>query len=224
MGSHAATSVSTQAAHPVRVYVAPAFEGRHRLTTFFRPLLAIPHLILVGGPIGAAATWTRSSDAGARYEWSGGGVLGIGACFITIVAWFSILFTGRYPRELGSLVAYYLRWRVRAMAYVALLRDEYPPFGDGPYPVLVDILAVADQRDRLSVAFRLVLAIPHVVVVTALLVAWGIVTIIAWFSLVFTGRHPRDLYEFGVGVLRWSTRVEAYLLLLYDEYPPFSFV
>jgi hypothetical protein len=223
MSSHVA-SLSIHTPHPVRVHVASALAGRNRLTTFVRPLLAIPHLILVGGPIGAAATWSRSSDAGLRYEWgSGGGVLGIGAFMITVVAWFSILFTGRYPGDMGSLVAYYLRWRVRAIAYVALLRDEYPPFGDGPYPVLVDIPTPAESRDRISVAFRLIFAIPHIIVVGALSVAWGITTIFAWFSILFTGCYPRDLYRFGVNVLRWNTRVEAYLLLLHDEYPPFSF-
>jgi hypothetical protein len=223
MSSHVA-SFSMHAPHPVRVHVASALAGRNRLTTFFRPFLAIPHLILVGGPIGAAATWSRSTNDGLRYEWgSGGGVLGIGAFMITIVAWFAILFTGRYPGDMGSMVAYYLRWRVRAIAYVALLRDEYPPFGDGPYPVLVDVPAAPESRDRLSVAFRLIFAIPHIIVVGMLSVAWGFTTIIAWFAILFTGSYPRELYHFGVGVLRWNTRVEAYLLLLHDEYPPFSF-
>jgi len=225
MGSHAAYSASTPIAHPVRVYVKPSLTGRNRLTTFFRPLLAIPHLILVGGPIGAAATWSRSSEPGLRYEWgSGGGVLGIGAFVITVITWFSIVFTGHAPGDVSSLVAYYLRWRVRAMAYIALLRDEYPPFGDGPYHVLMDIPPVAEKRDRVSVAFRLVLAIPHIIAVAALSVAWGITTVIAWFAILLTGSYPRELYHFGVGVLRWNARVEAYLLLLNDEYPPFSFV
>lgn len=224
MGSQAATSATAQTAHPVRVHVVPALTGRNRLTTFFRPLLAIPHLILVGGPIGAAVSWSRGSDAGTHYEWgSGGGVLGIGAFVLTVMTWFSILFTGRAPGEAGSMVAYYLRWRIRAMAYIALLRDEYPPFGDGPYPVLTDIPSAAEPRDRVSVAFRLILAIPQIIVVCALSVAWAITTIIAWFAILFTGRHPRDLYHFGVAVLRWNARVEAYLLLLHDEYPPFAF-
>jgi hypothetical protein len=223
MTSHAA-SITMHAPHPVRVYVAPALAGRNRLTTFFRPLLAIPHLILVGGPVGAAATWSRGSDAGLRYEWgSGGGVLGIAAFMITVVAWFSILFTGRYPDDMGSMVAYYLRCRVRAIAYVALLRDEYPPFGDGPYPALVDIPPTADQRDRFSVAFRLIFAIPHIVAIALLSMAWALTSLVAWFSILFTGQYPLRLYTFGVGVLRWNTRVEAYLLLLHDEYPPFSF-
>ncbi|MEO8623487.1 MAG: DUF4389 domain-containing protein [bacterium] len=224
MGTHAASSVSAHVVYPVRVFVDPCLSGHNRLTTFFRPLLAIPQLILVGGPLAAAATWSGGGDS-PRYEWgSGGGVLGIGACVITMIAWFGILFTGRYPGNLATMVGYYLRWRVRAVAYVALLRDEYPPFGDGPYAALVDIPDAAEPRDRLSVGFRLILAIPHIFCVTALSMVWAFTTIIAWFSILFTGRYPRDLYQFGVGVLRWNTRVEAYLLLLTDQYPPFSLV
>ena len=77
-------------------------------------------------------------------------------------------------------------------------------------------------RDRLSVAFRIILAIPHLLAVWVLGVAWALATVIAWFAILFTGRYPRGLYDFGVGVLRWNTRVEAYLLLLHDEYPPFT--
>jgi hypothetical protein len=221
MSSYAA-SLSVHAPHPVRVYVAPVLARRNRLTTFFRPLLAIPHLILVGGPIGAAVMWSRSTDTGMRSEWGICGALGIGAVVITIIAWFGILFTGRHPTDLETMVAYYLRWRVRVLTYVALLRDEYPPFGDGPYPALVDLPAAAEPRDRVSVAFRLVFAIPHIVAVALLSMAWAVTTIVAWFSILFTGRYPDSLYAFGVRVLRWNTRVEAYLLLLTDACPSFS--
>jgi len=141
------------------------------------------------------------------------------AAFIT---WFAILFTGRYPDGLWDLVAFYLRWRARAMAYVSLLRDEYPPFGDGAYPAELMLHRPAPPRDRLTVAFRLVLAIPQLVVLWAVSVAWAIATVIAWFAILFSGRYPATLYDFSVGALRWNIRVEAYLLLLYDQYPPFS--
>ncbi|HEU0013848.1 MAG TPA: DUF4389 domain-containing protein [Longimicrobium sp.] len=77
-------------------------------------------------------------------------------------------------------------------------------------------------RDRLTVGFRIILAIPHLLAVWVLGVAWGLATVIAWFAILFTGRYPAGLYGFAVGVLRWTTRVEAYLLLLHDDYPPFS--
>ena len=53
-------------------------------------------------------------------------------------------------------------------------------------------------------------------------IAWVVTTLVAWFVILFTGRYPRSLYEFSLGALRWTTRVEAYLLLLTDEYPPFT--
>jgi hypothetical protein len=74
----------------------------------------------------------------------------------------------------------------------------------------------------LSVGFRLILVIPHWFALLFLNIAWHVTTVIAWFSIVFTGRFPSSLYRFGVGALRWNGRVQAYLLLLVDEYPPFS--
>ena len=206
---------------PVQLHIEPAIDGRNRLTTAFRLILAIPHLILVGGPIAGAMTWT-SSSANGRSDLGAGGLLGAVAAIAAVVAWFAILFTGEYPAGLWNLAAFYLRWRVRALAYTSLLRDEYPPFGDGEYPASVVLQMPSAPRDRLSVAFRLILAIPQFLALWALGVAWAITTVIAWFAILFTGRYPLRLYEFGVGVLRWNVRVEAYVLLLHDEYPPFS--
>ena len=217
-----ATPLNPASSHPVRVDVAPALDHRNRLTTAFRLILAIPHLLLVGGPIAGVVSWSWGSG-GNRYDGGvAGGALGAVAAVLTIIAWFAILFAGQYPKGLWDLAAYYLRWRVRAVAYTALLRDEYPPFGEGAYPVTVDIQPPVAPRDRLTVAFRLILIIPHLIAIWALAVAWALVTTIAWFAILFTGRYPASLYEFSVGALRWTTRVEAYLLLLHDEYPPFS--
>lgn len=209
--------------HPVRVYVEPAIDGRNRLTTAFRIILAIPHLLLVGGPMAGTLSWNSQSDSGNRSEsGASGGVLGLAAGIVAIIAWFAILFTGRYPQGLRDFVTFYMRWRVRAIAYTALLRDEYPPFGEGPYPVAMEVTESDAPRNRLSVAFRIFLAIPQLIVLWFLGFAWCIVTVISWFAILFTGHHPAGLYEFGVGVLRWNTRVEAYMLLLHDDYPPFS--
>jgi hypothetical protein len=208
--------------HPVDVHLSPALESRNRLTTGFRIFLAIPHLLLVGGPVAFAASWTWSSPEGARTGWGGGGVLGAAAAVAALIGWFAILFTGRYPEGLRALATLYLRWRVRAVAYTALLRDEYPPFGDGPYPAELVLAPREGPRDKLAVGFRIILVIPHLVCVWALGIAWCLTTLIAWFAILFTGRYPEGLYHFAVGVLRWNTRVEAYLLLLHDEYPPFA--
>jgi hypothetical protein len=220
------TAISTRlhdaALSPVDVHVSPAVNGRNRLTVAFRPLLAIPHLLLVGGPMALVAAWTWSSDREWQYRGSTGGVLGLAAVTAAILAWFAILFTGREPDGLWRLRAYYLRWRVQAMAYMALLRDEYPPFGDSAYGATLELATPVGTRDRLTTAFRLILALPHLVILWVLGLAWGVTTVIAWFAVLLTARFPVRLYRFGVGTLRWNARVEAYVLLLHDGYPPFS--
>ena len=118
---------------------------------------------------------------------------------------------------------YYLRWRVRASAYAALLSDEYPPFGDAPYPARLAVDPVSTSRDRLSVALRPILIIPQAIMVPVLGIAWGFVTVVAWFAILFTGDYPSGLYRFATNVLQWTTRVEAYALLVHDAYPPFGF-
>jgi len=205
---------------PVGVDVVPSLRDRDRLTTAFRPILAIPHILLVGGPAAFGVTMVGAWVT----QWSAStGVLGSVAAVCALIAWFAIIFGGEYPAGLKSLAIYYLRWRVRAIAYLTLLRDEYPPFGDEAYPASLT-LNIPDRfsRDRVTVAFRLLLALPHIIAVVLLGTAWLLTTLVAWFSILFTGHYPAPLYDFGVGVLRWSTRVEAYLLLLHDDYPPFS--
>ncbi|MBX6365306.1 MAG: DUF4389 domain-containing protein [Gemmatimonadetes bacterium] len=216
------SSAESQPLYPARIRVEPATEGRNRLTTAFRLILAVPHLLLVGGPVAFMASWSWRSESGVRSQWGAGGVLGLAAAVGAFIAWFAILFTGRMPQGLWNLAAFYLRWRVRAVAYTALLRDEYPPFGDGPYPASLELERPEAPRDRLTVAFRALLVIPHVVAIWALGFAWGITSVIAWFAILLTGRFPAGLYGFGVGVLRWNIRVESYFLLLHDRYPPFS--
>ena len=221
MNAHA-IAMPREEAHPVGIHVEPALDGRNRLTTAFRLILAIPHLILVGGPLAIAFVWGASGGRDTPYDASaGGGVLGAVAAVCAIIAWFAIVFTGRQPRGLRSMTAFYLRWRVRAAAYLTLLRDEYPPFGDETYPARLELPPAHAHRNRVSVAFRLILAIPHLCLVPFLGIAWGFTTLVAWFAILFTGRYPAGLYHFAVGALQWNIRVEAYVLLLHDEYPPF---
>jgi hypothetical protein len=209
--------------YPVGVRLQPVTENRNRLTSAFRLILAIPHLILVGGPAAMLVSMGWSSENGWTWEWSSGaGVLGAVAAAASMIAWFAILFTGRHPQGLWKLVAFYLRWRVRAIAYFALLRDEFPPFGDGPYPVDLELSEPDSPRDRLTIAFRFILALPHLVVLWALGLVWALTTVVAWFNILFTGHYPERLYKFAVDVMSWGARVEAYMLLLRDEYPPFA--
>ncbi|HUK33740.1 MAG TPA: DUF4389 domain-containing protein [Vicinamibacterales bacterium] len=208
-------------AYPVTVTVEPALTNRNRLTTLFRFVLAIPHLILVGGATVGIGAGFRQGSVG---SWSGeGGLLGAVAYFLAIVSWFTIVLTGTHIVGIRQFTMFFMRWRVRALAYLMLLEDAYPPFGDAPYPASIDVVDPV-VRDRVTVFFRLIFAIPHFIVLFFLMLAWCITTIVAWFAILFTGSYPQGLYEFGVGTLRWLLRVQAYLLLLVDEYPPFSFV
>ena len=131
------------------------------------------------------------------------------------------MLTGTHISGIRQFTMFFLRWRVRAVAYFMLLEDKYPPFGDMPYPASVEVVDPA-TRDRLTVGLRILLLIPHFIVFFFVLMAWCVTTLIAWFVIVLTASYPAGLYAFGVGALRWYMRIEAYFLLLVDEYPPFS--
>ena len=192
--------------YPVNVTVQPKLEQRNRLTVAFRPILAIPHAILAG-PI----YWSSST-----------GLLTAAAYVMAIISWFTLLFGDRHLPEIRSFCMFYLGWRTRAVTYMALFRDEYPPFGEAPYPAAVDVVAPTGARDRLSIALRLVFALPHLIVIALLGIGWFATTVIAWFAILITGNYPAGLYAFGIGVLRWAVRLEAYMLLLVDEFAPFT--
>jgi hypothetical protein len=207
-------------AYPVSVAVEPLLGPRNRMTTAFRLILAIPHLFLVGG-IGFSMVFrTGRSDLISLGPETG--LLGFVAAILAIVSWFTILIKREHISGIREYTRFYLRWRVRALAYLMLLEDRYPPLGDGPYPASVTVVDPERPRDRLTVGLRILLAIPHFFVLAFLLTGWWITTIVAWFLILFTGRYPQGLYDFGVGALQWLIRIEAYMLLLVDEYPPFS--
>ena len=209
--------------YPVTVRLEPQLVGRDRLTAFFRFFLALPHIILVGAPIALATGVSWSTDNVGSWEYgSGGGLLCVVAGLGAVVAWFAIVLGGRHPDALWRLGAWYMRWRVRAAAYLTLLRDDYPPFGDAPYPATLEVARPTEPRDRLTVFFRFFLALPHLFLLWVLGVAWAFTTAVAWVVILFTGRYPETLYGFGLGVLAWTARVECYMLLLRDEYPPFT--
>jgi hypothetical protein len=205
--------------YPVAVEVTPALTHRNRLTTVFRLFLAIPHIIIVGG---AGLGFSAGYDTDGRKVGSEGGLLGAVAVFLAIVSWFTLIFAGTHIIGIRQFTAFYLRWRARATSYLMLLEDPYPPFGDAPYPASLEIVDPAGPRDRWSIALRLIFAIPHFIVLFFVLIGWGFTTIAAWFLILFTGSFPKALYDFGVGALRWRLRVEAYMLLMVDDYPPFS--
>ena len=168
-------------------------------------LLAIPHLIVV------SALRAVSQAVG-------------------VVSWFVILFTGKLPDGLANVQVMYLRYSNRVFTYAGFMREEYPPFnfdvtaadrGDDPR-VRVDVRPELENRNRLTVAFRIILVIPQIIVLALLIVAAVVVFVIAFFAVLFTGKWPTGLRDFVLGVMRWSLRVQAYFLLLTDIYPPFS--
>jgi hypothetical protein len=113
-----------------------------------------------------------------------------------------------------------LRWTARLSAYSLFLTDRYPSL-EGEHPVSFDAEFEA-RPGRLSTFFRIILVIPHVILLYVLQLAFYVTTFIAWWAILFVGRYPRGLHTFGAGVLRWSNRVYAYIYLLTDSYPPFS--
>jgi len=147
-----------------------------------------------------------------------GNVLGV----LALIAFFAILFTTRYPRGLFAFAVFIQRWNANVGAYLALERDEYPPFGGetGIYPLTYEV-DYPEGLSRWLIFVKWLLAIPHYVVLWALYVAALVTLIIAWFSILFTEQYPRGLFDFAVGVTRWTLRVNAYINLLRDEYSPF---
>ncbi len=208
------------AAYPVTYDVEPQRDDRNRLTVGFRFILAIPHLLLVGSPVGIGAAASAGS-AGIGLL-SSNGVLGAAAFITAVISWFAIVFTGRHPRGLWDFARFYMRWRTKAISYTALLRDESPPFGEAEYSVPSEVEYPEQPRDRWSVGLRLIYVIPHAIILLFLGIAWLVTAVIGWFAILFTGSYPEGLYRFAVGVMRWSVRVESYVLLMRDEYPPFS--
>jgi hypothetical protein len=209
------------ATYPVHVD-ADLDEGLSRGLWLVKWLLAIPHFVVL------------------FFLW-------VAFVALSVVAFFAILFTGRYPRSIFDFDLGVLRWtwRVTYYAYGALGTDRYPPFTlrDVPdYPAHLDV----DYPERLSRGLVLVkwwlLAIPHYLVVgiftsgavylggratdsdpspvwsTGLI---GLLVLFAAVALLFTGRYPRPIFDFVLGMQRWALRVAAYAALMTDDYPPF---
>jgi len=209
-------------AYPVAVTIEPQYDNRNRLTTAFRLILAIPHLLLVGG-IGVGVAFSGGSGGGSRTSLTGeSGLLGAVAWILAVISWFTIVILGEHMPAIRRFTRFYLRWRVRALAYLMLLEDRYPPFDDTAYPASVSVVDPAGARDRVTVGLRILLAIPHFIALAFVMLAWWLTAIVAWVLILLTGRYPQGLYDFGAGALRWLIRVEGYMLLLVDDYPPFS--
>ena len=173
-------------------------EELSRWLIFVKWLLVIPHLVVVYGLLVA---WY----------------------VVTIFAFFAILFTGRYPREMFEIAVNLNRWYANVFTYVFLLRDEYPPFSwdRGLYPVSYEV-EYPEELSRWLIFVKWLLAFPHSIVLLFLGLGACLAVIVAWFAILLTKRYPESLFRFVVGMLRWQYRVNAYSYLMVDEYPPFS--
>lgn len=185
--------------YPV-TFEADYVERRNRLTAFFRLILAIP-----------LAIWLY--------------LYGIAASIVIIIAWFAIVITGRYPQSLYDFVAGFTRFLTRFTAYAVLLTDPYPSFGGAPdpaYPVRMEFSGPLDPYSRLRTLFRIILAIPILVVRYVMTLMLEIGAIAAWVVIVITGKLPRGLFDLMVLANSYIARSDSYIYLLTETYPPFQ--
>jgi hypothetical protein len=182
--------------YPV-VFEMDYVERRSRLTTFFRYILAIPQFFF-------------------------GWFYAIAFYVVLIIAWFALLFTGRWPSGLYAFAGGFLRYITRLSAYLYLGVDTYPPFGgaeDDSYPVRVRIAPPLDRYSRLKVFFRPIYAILATVIRYALGIVLSFVAFLSWFAIVITGRQPVSLQNALNFSLSYTTRADALIFLITQTYP-----
>jgi len=190
-------------------------QNADRLTTFFRIFTIIPIAIIFGLLVGSF--YNQNNTDNSHLDWLHGGILMAPTLLM-------ILFVQKYPRWWFDWNLALLRFSMRIFSYLLLLTHEYPSTDEEqsvhieiPYP------DVKKDLNRWLPLVKWFLAIPHFIVLALLYVGVVFCTIIAWFAILFTGSYPKGMFDFVVGVMRWTIRVEAYMLLLTtDEYPPFS--
>jgi len=174
--------------------------GRNRLTTFFRYIVAIPWLIVAG-------------------------LYGFVASIAVIVAWFALVFTGKYPEGIYNFVAGYIRMISRVNGFYYLATDEWPPFNgdENPsYPVRVGIPPPKPEYSRAKAGFRLIIGIPVMLLAFVQSLIAQVIALIGWFAILFTGELSEGLFEPLRSALAYNARASAYFGLLTEDYPPFS--
>ena len=227
----AAVAAGVASSHPggnMTIQPAPAYPARldvdyqdqhKRVTAFFRVFLVIPIAIVIGALSGGSSQTTYDA-AGHMTRTSSGGI----ASGLFVATALMIIFRQRYPRWWFDFALGLARFGARVCAYVVLLTDEYPStVEEQSVHLQIDYPDVERDLNRWLPIVKWLLAIPHYIVLSVLVVAAFFAVVIAWFAILFTGRYPRGLFDFVVGVGRWGLRVQAYAsLLVTDRYPPFS--
>jgi len=204
----------TPSAHPLEFDVEYPDRDLDRLTTALRLFAAIPIAIVLAS-IGGVTT--VATGAGTRTVVAGGSGL------LVLPPLLMLVFRQKYPRWWYDFNLELLRFEARVGVYLALMDDRYPSTDerqavhlDVPYPD-------AARLNRLLPLVKWLLAIPHYIVLAFLWLGAMLAIIAAWFAILFTGRYPRGLFDFLVGVSRWTNRVVAYaFVLVTDAYPPFQ--
>ena len=189
-----------------------------RLSTAFRLIWIIPIAIVLGVLTNGGNQVV--TETGERLRSTGGGI----ASGLFVATALMIIFRLRYPRWWFDFARELTRFETRVGAYLALLTDRYPSTVEEQAVHLdLDYPDVAQDLNRWLPLVKWLLAIPHYIVLIFLFIGAFFAVIVAWFAILFTGTYPRGLFDYVVGVFRWSLRVQAYAFyLVTDRYPPFS--
>ncbi len=205
--------METHQLYPVNLSIEYPGGPRNRVSAFFRILTIIPILIIL-----SLLFISETNNSENQFV-----QLGISG-FVVLPTVLMILFRKKYPAWWFAWNLHMSRFIFRVLAYLLLLRDEYPST-DQEQAVHVH-LAYPDAKQNLNrflPLFKWLFAVPHYIVLALLFIIVLLVTLIAWFAILFTGRYPKDMFIFVTGTLRWLLRVEAYAFLLTtDVYPPFK--
>ena len=156
------------------------------------------------------------------------GILGLISGLMLFLAWWVVLFTGKYPKRMFDFIVNTSRWGMRVSAYLCLMTDVNPPyrFENPDSPVKLDIV-YPESLSRGKLLLRLFfgwlyVGVPHGIILGALGALAGVIILICWFIILFTGKFPEGMFNLVVGYIRWALRVSAYTEFLTDDYPPFS--
>ncbi|MGZ4516832.1 MAG: DUF4389 domain-containing protein [Mycobacteriaceae bacterium] len=209
---------SVPTAYPARLEVDYS-ANYDRVTTLFRVVLIIP-IAIIYAVLTNGVTQMAYDQSGQAVSTTSGGI----ASALFVATLLMILFRRRYPRWWFDFALELTRFGARVCAYFVLLTDQYPSTVEEQKVHLeIDYPGVERDLNRGLPLVKWLLAIPHVLILIFLSVAAFFAVVLAWFAILFTGRYPRGLFDFVVGVGRWWLRVQAYaMLLVTDRYPPFS--